>query len=354
VFHVTYQGEGPKDLTDEQIEANMRLALGIDVPMKIHKITRWALEGVLASRFRVGRVFLVGDSAHRHPPTGGLGLTSGVQDAHNLCWKLAAVLGGHAADSLLDSYESERRPVDARNVQRSLENAMAHIEIGRAFGLSHEAGAEANWAQMRRIFSDKPEDAEHRRGALRAIRRLTMEGNELNVEYGYRYASSAVIADGTPEPPAVDDIRVYEPGTRPGSPLPHAWIDDETGQRRPIKDLVAPGRFLLIAGEEGQDWCAAAENIARANELPLDAVAIGHIDGDLYDPRLAWAQYRGITAQGAVLVRPDRVICWRRADASPDAGSELADALAQILGHGICKAAPMLGPTGTAVGSGRT
>ena len=79
---------------------------------------------------------------------------------------------------------------------------MAHMEIGRAFGLEPEAGAEANWAQMRRIWSDKPEDAEHRRGALRAIRRLTMESNELNVEYGYRYASSAVIADGSPEPPA--------------------------------------------------------------------------------------------------------------------------------------------------------
>ncbi|HEX7428919.1 MAG TPA: FAD-dependent monooxygenase [Mycobacterium sp.] len=354
VFHVTYQGEGPKGLTDEQIEANMRRALDIDVPMKVHKITRWALEGVLAPRFRVGRAFLVGDSAHRHPPTGGLGLTSGVQDAHNLCWKLAAVLGGHAADSLLESYEPERRPVDARNVQRSLENSMAHMEIGRAFGLSHEAGAEANWAQMRRIFSDKPEDAEHRRGALRAIRRLTMEGNELNVEYGYRYASSAVIADGTPEPPAVDDVRVYEPGTRPGSPLPHAWIDDETGHRRPIKDLVGPGRFLLIAGEEGQDWCAAAENIARANGLPLDAVRIGHIDGDLYDPRLAWAQHRGITTKGAVLVRPDRVIGWRHADAAPDPGSKLADALAHILGRDIREAAPMLSPAGTGVGSGRT
>ena len=114
VFHVTYQGEGPKALTDEQIEANMRLALGIpDLPMTIHKITRWALEGVLAAKFRAGRVFLVGDAAHRHPPTGGLGLTSGIQDSQNLCWKLAAVLKGQAGESLLDTYEAERRPVDA-------------------------------------------------------------------------------------------------------------------------------------------------------------------------------------------------------------------------------------------------
>ena len=100
VFHVTYHGEGPEELTDEQIEANMRLALGIgDLPMTIHKITRLGLEGVLADRFRVGRVFLAGDAAHRHPPTGGLGLTSAMQDLHNLTWKLAAVLEGQAGET---------------------------------------------------------------------------------------------------------------------------------------------------------------------------------------------------------------------------------------------------------------
>jgi 2,4-dichlorophenol 6-monooxygenase len=334
VFHVTYQGEGPKNLSDEQIEINMRQALGIgELPMTIHKVTRWALEGVLATKFRAGRVFLVGDAAHRHPPTGGLGLTSGIQDSHNLCWKLAAVLNGQADESLLDSYEAERRPVDARNIERSLENSRAHMEAGRAFGLTPGAPADENWAQFKRIWSDKPEDAEHRRGALRAIRRLSMEANELNVEYGYRYRSAAVIPDGSPEPEAIDDIRLYEPSTLPGSPLPHAWIDDESGNRRPLKDLVVPGRFLLIAGEDGQDWCVAAATLAAANDLPVDALRIGHIDGDLFDPRLAWAQFRGITAKGAVLVRPDRVVCWRSAAASEDAAATLADVLGTVLGR---------------------
>lgn len=80
-------------------------------------------------------------------------------------------------------------------------------------------------------------------------------------------------------PAPADEIRVYQPSTRPGAPLPHAWIDDEDGRRRPVKDLVAPGRFLLIAGEDGQAWCDAARQLAAEAGVPLDAVRIGHLDG---------------------------------------------------------------------------
>jgi 2,4-dichlorophenol 6-monooxygenase len=314
----------------------MRRALGLgDLPMKIHALTRWTLEGVLAERFRVGRVFIAGDTAHRHPPTGGLGLTSAVQDVHNLSWKLAAVLGGYASESLLDTYEPERRAVDALNVQRSMENAAAHLALGPLLGLDPSASPAANWVQMRRLWSGKPEDAQHRSEALRAIRDITKESNELNVEYGYRYASAAVVEDGSPEPAPLDAVRLYEPSTRPGSPLPHAWIDDEDGVRRPLKDLVRPGRFLLIAGEDGFAWCAAAREIARANGIPLDAVRIGHVDGDLFDPRLGWLHHRGIGRDGAVLVRPDRFIAWRSAAAAAAPAAVLASAFQRILGRKV-------------------
>jgi 2,4-dichlorophenol 6-monooxygenase len=258
-----------------------------------------------------------------------------VQDVHNLSWKLAAVLGGYADESLLDTYEQERRAVDARNVQRSMENAAAHLALGPALGLDPNASAATNWEQMRRLWSGKPEDAQHRSRALRAIRDITKESNELNVEYGYRYTSAAVVEDDSPEPRPLDDVRLYEPSTRPGSPLPHAWIDDEDGVRRPLKDLVRPGRFLLIAGEDGLRWCSAAREIARANQIPLDAVRIGHVDGDLFDPRLAWLQYRGIEREGAVLVRPDRFIGWRRIGAAADPRALLAGALERILGRKV-------------------
>jgi 2,4-dichlorophenol 6-monooxygenase len=340
VIHVSHQGDDVKSLSDERIERNMRLALGIgELPMQIHKITRWAIEGVLATKFREGRVFVLGDAAHRHPPTGGLGLTSAIHDAQNLCWKLAAVLKGRAGDALLDSYEEERRPVDARNIQRSMENSITHFEMGRAFGLSPAATPEENWAQLKKVVSGKPKDASHRSQALRAMRLASMEANELNVEYGFRYDSRAILPDGSSEPAPIDDIRLYEPSTRPGSPLPHAWIDDESGYRRPLKDLVRPGRFLLIAGEEGRAWTEAAATVAAAADLPLDVVRIGHIDGDLFDPRLAWARYRGITEKGAVLVRPDRFVGWRSAGAAQDPAAEIARALSAILAKPVRAAA---------------
>jgi 2,4-dichlorophenol 6-monooxygenase len=334
VIHLNYPVGDPRAQSDAEVEADARRALGLpDHPMKIHKITRWSVDAVMASGFRVGRVFLLGDAAHRHPPTGGLGLTSAIHDAQNLCWKLAHVLGGHASPTLLDTYQDERRPVDERNAQRSLENAMNHFEVAAVLGVAPENSPEQNMAQLRRMWSGLPDDAAHRSAALRAMRAQSMEFSELNVEYGFRYSSAAVVPDGSAEPVTIDDIRVYQPGTRPGSPLPHAWVDDEDGRRRPIKDLVAPGRFLLIAGEAGRAWCDAARDLAEQTGIPLDAVRLGHLDGDFFDPRCSWLRHREITSGGAILVRPDRFIGWRKLTASDDPHGELADAVARILGQ---------------------
>ena len=336
VIHLNHPAGDASRRSDEQVEADVRAVLGIgDLPMEIHKITRWSVDAVIASSFAEGRVFLVGDAAHRHPPTGGLGLTSAIHDVNNICWKLAAVLDGTASPELLETYEPERRSSVARNAQRSLDNALNHFAMMAAMGLSPENTHEQNWANVNRIFSDLPEDAEHRREVLRFIRAQSMEFNELNVELGYTYESAAIVGDGSPEPQPIDDIRIYEPSTRPGAPLPHAWIDDELGGRRPIKDLVEPGHFLLIAGEQGQAWCDAAAQVAARTGVPIDAVRIGHIEGDLFDPRCTWARLRQITAEGAVLVRPDRYVAWRNVGAADQPTEELAQALSQILAQPI-------------------
>jgi 2,4-dichlorophenol 6-monooxygenase len=332
VFHLNYENQDTRALDDAQVVANMKAALGLpDLDPKVHVVSRWSIEGILADRFRVGRVFLVGDAAHRHPPTGGLGLTSAIHDSHNLCWKIAAVLQGHAGDSLLDSYEPERRTTDGRNVQRSLDNGMNHMQVARAIGISGEAGEAANIAALRSALEDGP----HRRAVLAAIATQSMEFREHVVEYGYSYASSAVIGDGTPPRPTGDDIRLYVPGTRPGAPLPHSLIEDADGRRLSTLDLVTPGRFVLIAGEEDTAWREAALALAKQHGLPLDAVRIGHLAGEYRDPRCAWLRRREIGPRGAVLVRPDRFVAWRSLDAAADSATALAGALSQILGRAI-------------------
>jgi 2,4-dichlorophenol 6-monooxygenase len=336
VIHLNYPVDDPRAQSDEQVEADVRRALGIEeLELRVHKVTRWSVEAVMAQRFSEGRVLLAGDAAHRHPPTGGLGLTSAIQDVHNLTWKLAAVLAGHAAPALLATYEPERRPALERNAQRSLENAVNQFVILGELGVSHERSEEENLAALRRMWSRRPQDAEHRAQVLRAIRAQSMEFCEHNVEHGSSYESAAIVPDGTPAPVNPDDVRIHQPSTRPGAPLPHAWLQDEDGDRRAIKDLVAPGRFLVIAGEDGRPWVDAARRLAASAGLPLDAVRIGHLDGDWYDPRCTWLRVRGFGPEGAILVRPDRYVAWRSAGAADDPAGALAGALRTVLAQEV-------------------
>ena len=174
-------------------------------------------------------------------------------------------------------------------------------------------------ALLRRLWSGRPEDAELRArrdahdpravdGVLRAQRRV-----RVRVRLRRRRARRQPGPRRT-----VDDIRVYEPSTRPGAPLPHAWIDDEDGNRRPIKDLVAPGRFLLIAGEDGAAWCDAARELAARGRRAARRGADRPHRGRPLRPALLWLRHRGIERDGAILVRPDRFVAWRQVRAADD------------------------------------
>jgi 2,4-dichlorophenol 6-monooxygenase len=331
VFHLQFAIDDVDAHDPDKVVSRMRATLGIpDFNPIIHHISPWVMEGVLADEFRAGRVFLLGDAAHRHPPTGGLGLNSAVHDAYNLCWKLAAVLAGQADDDLLDSYGAERRPVDAANVETAVNAAMNHYSIDQALELSPDKPSEANWAEVRPLWEQLPNSEQKRHTLNRAIGSQTVEFRHHNVEFGYTYQSSAVIDDGSPAYTPLDPVRLYEPSTKPGHPLPHAWVERE-GERVPLGTLVHGGQFLLIAGEKGHAWVEAAEKIAAERGLSLRAARVGVLDSDYVDVRCAWLKHRGISAEGAVLVRPDRYVAFRSHGTTADPAQTLREALDHIL-----------------------
>jgi len=335
VFHMNYPPEFEEMFdTDDKVIALMRERIGLaEFDPQVHIVTRWRVEGLLAPRTKLGRVFLVGDAAHRHPPTGGLGLNSAVHDVYNLCWKIANVLRGVAGPGLLDTHHPERFPSVARNTQRSVENALNHLAIIGAVGITPDASPEQCRRNALELWEDGPAGEARRELVWRAVASQSMEFKEHNVEYGFQARSAAVVDDGTPEPASPDDVRVYTPSTRPGSPLPHADVQRQ-GVTLPLRAVAPPDSFLLVAGEAGQAWCDAATKAAAERGVHLTAVRVGHIDGDWLDPRLAFVRVREYGPEGAILVRPDRVVAWRSLAASSTPDAVIAAALDQVLCRG--------------------
>lgn len=300
------------------------LGLPYDHPMELISASRWTYNAIVAKRWRYGRAFLAGDAAHRHPPTGGLGLNSGVQDADNLAWKLAAVLHGEAEDSLLDSYEAERRPTTAYYTAHSLENAMRHTPIGEALGLGH--GEEESRRQIALFLSGGPEGDEIRRAVAAAVKENAHDFSQLNVEAGYFYPEGAFVPDGSPIPDDADSPLAFRPTTRPGSHIPHVWLTHVVGASadNPVstRDLVRPTGLTLFVGESSA--AAWAEAVAeQAGRLPVSLVVIPEAD-------VAWNEVSEVGADGAVLVRPDAKNAWRVEHLPADPPAALREAVEAI------------------------
>jgi 2,4-dichlorophenol 6-monooxygenase len=332
VANMPYPYDHPDASDPAKVMQRIGESLGIpDFAPTIHGISKWVMESLLAKEFRAGRVFLLGDAAHRHPPTGGLGLNGAVQDAYNLCWKLAAVVNGRAGAALLDTYDAERRPVDAANIDAAVAAAMNHSSVVTALGLSPEKSADENWDALRPLWDDLPDSGARRHAVSQAVATHSIEFRQHGVDFGYTYSSAAIVDDASPAEPAIDSVRIYEPSTRPGNVLPHAWVERE-GKRMALGSLVHDGHFVLIAGEDGHAWVDAAKTVAERRDIPLRTTRVGFGDVDHVDVRCAWRKQRGITPAGAVLVRPDRHIAFRAAGAATDPVAELGAAFEQILG----------------------
>jgi putative polyketide hydroxylase len=267
-------GWAPKDFTPEFCAALIRKAAGLpDLAVTVLGISPWEASAVVADHYRVGDVFLAGDAAHEMPPTGGFGLNTGVQDVHNLAWKIAAVLRGKADDALLDSYNAERQPCGQIITENALANALS---MGRT---------------------------ERQSGVLPRQQFL----NEQGLIFGASYRSTAVISDGTPPIEVDDPVTEYVPSARPGGRAPHVRLTRGDEVISTI-DLFGP-HFVLLAGRGGDAWRQAALGLSPSWP-PLKSFAIGN-DEDLVDPDGNWHEVYGVDPDGAVLVRPDGYVAWR-------------------------------------------
>lgn len=286
----------------------------------------WTIESVLADRYRTGPVFLVGDAAHRFPPTGGLGLNTGIADAHNLAWKLAAVLQDAAAEALLDSYERERRPVAVRNIEWAMLSALNHLTTTQAaWGIVAGAPPAQNLATFQAVMADGADGATRRARLRELLYTLRPEWQHHDIELGHSYEDGATLADGTPAKERDPLGLGHAPGARPGDRAPHAWFE-HNGTRTTTHRLIEPGRFLLLTGRNGTAWPAAA----RRAMLGIAAYVVG---SDLVCDR-DWHALCEISDTGAILIRPDGHVAMRAVD-DTEADALLDGAIAAAHGHAI-------------------
>jgi 2,4-dichlorophenol 6-monooxygenase len=308
------------------------LKLPTDHPLEILAMSRWVVEGTVADRYAVDRVFLVGDAAHRHPPAGALGLNTGIQDSHNLAWKLAAVLKGSATPELLASYERERRPVAEEVVSRALFSTMNHRVINYGLGVTPGGKSEWNRSQFAALFSDTPE-GEMRRAVMAAFFATSgITYAHLDTEMGYSYAGAgAVVEDGSPAPARDPWGLRYAQTSRPGHRLPHAWLR-RGSERLSTHALIPLGGFLVLTGSGGAAWLVAAKALAERHDVPIAAHAIVP-GGDLCAEDAAWVERRGIDEDGAILIRPDGFVALRYSRACANPAAALEQGLLTALGR---------------------
>jgi 2-polyprenyl-6-methoxyphenol hydroxylase-like FAD-dependent oxidoreductase len=252
---------------DREMARQFEKTIGVPIDYEMLYVGEWKQNLLLAERYGEGRVFLAGDAVHLVIPTGGLGMNSGVGDAIDLAWKLAATLRGWGGPKLLASYETERRQVGERNVAAS-----RYASLGRR-----------KWRSLWRNLDE-----------LVAVASVEQrKSNEMiGAELGYRYIGSPVICE-EPGGPA-DDFREYRPTTWPGARLPHVWLEGHVA----LQDRIGTGFTLLRLGGTGEN-ASPLQQAFKALGAPFEVLDIPDaIARDLYGLDL-------------ILLRPDLHVAWR-------------------------------------------
>jgi 2-polyprenyl-6-methoxyphenol hydroxylase-like FAD-dependent oxidoreductase len=281
----TAKDERPRVPTDDEVIADAKRRLGVDRKVEVINRSSWCSAREVAERYRAGRVFLAGDSAHRFLPTGGQGMNTGIADAHNLAWKLAFALTGAMDPSVLDTYDIERRPVGNNTADFQVRTGKRLSAVQERIDLADDDSFEF-WTHE-----------------------LEKHVKSVGLTLGQWYPEGTLLADET-TPPNFDPER-YAPVDRPGHRFPHIWIDQaKTESTIDWFDRT----FVLVTGPMADEWRTAGALLATEMAAPLTIKTLDAPDRE-----------RGIMIgrHGAVLVRPDGYVAWRCAWRPADASAEL-------------------------------
>jgi hypothetical protein len=285
-----------RNVKQEQLDAfnapeKLRCALGETIPFELLEVRPWTGHCVVAERYQEGRVFLAGDAAHLNWPAGGFGMNTGVGDAVDIGWKLAAVLQGWGGAHLLQSYTAERKPIAMINVN---EAAAMRASFDHETPFSGEIEEDSEPGRTLR---------EAARAAIMRTRAKEFAQDSAGIELGYRYENSPIcVPDGTAPPPL--DHGLYVPSTWPGTRAPHFWIKD----RRSTLDLFGPGFTFLALSDVGANTDPFTEASQKVG-LPLRFCALN-------EPKL-----QELYQVPFVLVRPDGHVAWRGSSMPSDAAT---------------------------------
>jgi 2-polyprenyl-6-methoxyphenol hydroxylase-like FAD-dependent oxidoreductase len=259
-----------------------------DIDIELIGFRPWFVSATVAQRYRSGRVFLAGDAAHQIPPFGGQGMNTGIQDCHNLAWKLAAVMQGRADETLLDTYDVERRQI-----------AQRICSFGRR-----------NVGHVSDIRSSQSE---------RRVKVSREYGNWAGIDVGMHYNEGAIVEDGTAVPALDGSVTEYEPCARPGWRLPHRWLHRSGGERISTIDLSLLS-FTLLTGPEGAAWEVAAADAGTGG----DWVHLREGRDFSVESGPPLYEFFEIESDGAVLVRPDGHVAARWATTPDNADNAIA------------------------------
>jgi hypothetical protein len=278
---------GVKEISDENVKQRVSAAVGRPVEIEILERDIWAAHRLIADHYRDQRVFLAGDACHLHPPYGGYGMNLGIADGVDLGWKLSAVLGGWGGETLLNSYEEERRAVHQRTIAEAVTNYSTL----------------PNHLLKENLDADTPDGERARAEIEKAIvAAKTREFKTLGVVLGSRYDHSPIIVDDGSAPPEEHHAN-WLPSAHPGCLAPHAWLDDGSS----LYDHFGLGYSLLLLGEAGAHAANDIQSAARAAGMPLGLIDLRGKGLDiLYEAPLS-------------LIRPDQYVAWRGAAADAKA-----------------------------------